>query len=479
MRQGIVALALLALAAGCSATAGDDAIAQSQNDTEASGAVSISEVAVFQTLKATVEKDGVAVPASLPILANRDSLVRAYVRGASADAVTATLEIADADGDVVATFTDSKPIAAASTEADLASTFNFKVPAANLPVGATYRVKLATATASLAGFPADGAHASLGVAAPAQHLKIVIVPVHYTFGGADFLPDTSPEQIARDRAVFMSLYPLADVEITLRAPYEFTGEIKANGTGFGPLLREMLALRAADNAPGDVYYWGAFQATATMADYCPQGCVTGLSGIYGPDATNGRASVGVGYTGANSSYTMAHEVGHAHGRPHAPCGGAAGPDPAFPYSDGSIGVWGYAPGSQKLIDPATAKDMMSYCHPQWISDYNYKKLLERLSYVNAAAETATPPSAFALKLPYRFVEVDADGALTVGQRIDLAEAPQGETHAVSFADKNGKIVGKGDAVFTPYDHIGGGYALVPDVGDFATVRIDGLGTAKR
>ena len=87
---------------------------------------------------------------------------------------------------------------------------------------------------------------------------------------------------------------------------------------------------------------------------------------------------------------MAHEVGHAHGRPHAPCGGAAGPDPGFPYTDGSIGTWAFAPTSQKLIDPGTTKDFMSYCHPQWISDYNYNKLLERLTHVNEAAATATP-----------------------------------------------------------------------------------------
>jgi hypothetical protein len=494
MRHGLVALALLGVAVGCSSAA-DEGVSQSSNATDKkiltqlASSLSITEVAAFQSLKVTLEKDGVAVPASLPILANRDTLVRAYAQpaaGATAEEVDAVLEVFDASGALIATLDDRKIISAASTEADLTSTFNFNVAAANMPVGATFRVSLTTPAtfdakkpAPNAQFPANGARAAMGIAAGAEHLRIVFVPVHYTFGGVDIMPDTSPEQIERDRKVFLSLYPLADVEITMHAPYEFTGEIKANGQGFGQVLREMLALRAADGVAGDVYYWGAFQPTATIQDYCPHGCVTGLSGIYGPDATNGRASVGVGFTGANSSFTMAHEVGHAHGRPHAPCGGAAGPDPDFPYSDGGIGTWAYAPTSQKVIDPSTTKDFMSYCHPQWISDYNYKKLLERLTYVNQAAATATPPGAFAVKLPYRFVEVNPDGSLSIGNRIDLVEAPQGESHAVSFKDRAGNTIAKGDAVFTPYDHIGGGYALVPEIDGFTSVNIDGLGTAKR
>ena len=39
----------------------------------------------------------------------------------------------------------------------------------------------------------------------------------------------------------------------------------------------------------------------------------------------------------DSVNTAAHEVGHAHGREHAPCGGAQSTDPSFPYSNGGIG----------------------------------------------------------------------------------------------------------------------------------------------
>lgn len=497
MRKSIATLAALAVAlplmAGCSAVS-EEAATQESNanvaalDAPLTTSLSITEVAAYQGLKATIAKNGSVIPASLPILANREALVRVYVEptGRPAESVTAVLEVTDADGDVSSTFTDTKTLSAASVEGDLATTFNFTVPATALPLGAQYKVRLtstsndASSFASLAQFPRMGGRAPFGATAPAQKLKIVYVPIVYAFGGANFLPDTSPEQMERNRRTFMQLYPVADVEITMHAPYTFNSEIKPNGAGIGQLLREMLTLRANDGETGNVYYWGAFQSKATFQEYCSGGCVTGLSGLYGPDANvNGRASVGVGYTGGASAMTFAHELGHAHGRPHAPCGGAAGPDPAFPHADGSIGEWGYAPASQKLVDPATAKDFMSYCTPKWISGYNYNKLLQRLVYVNHAAETATPPGSFSVKLPYQFVEVSPEGTLSFGQQIKVAEAPTGEPRTVTFEDKNGKALGKGEAVFTPYDHIGGGYLLVPDDFDFASVNIDGMGRATR
>ncbi len=43
--------------------------------------------------------------------------------------------------------------------------------------------------------------------------------------------------------------------------------------------------------------------------------------------------------GKASMPEVAHEVGHNLDLRHAPCGGAGGPDPTFPYPDGSIGMW--------------------------------------------------------------------------------------------------------------------------------------------
>ena len=89
-----------------------------------------------------------------------------------------------------------------------------------------------------------------------------------------------------------------------------------------------------------------------------------------------------------SPHTMAHELGHNLSLSHAPCG-----NPHFvgwfPYSDGSIGAWGYDFRDGTVVPPSH-KDLMSYCGPQWISDYHFKKALyDRPSTTNDAAAAAT------------------------------------------------------------------------------------------
>ena len=71
---------------------------------------------------------------------------------------------------------------------------------------------------------------------------------------------------------------------------------------------------------------------------------------------------------------IAHELGHNFNLYHAPCGGAGGPDPIYPYEDGSTGTWGYDILAGALVAPGTP-DLMSYCHPQWISDYQFVRAL--------------------------------------------------------------------------------------------------------
>jgi hypothetical protein len=90
--------------------------------------------------------------------------------------------------------------------------------------------------------------------------------------------------------------------------------------------------------------------------------------------------------------TLVHEVGHNHGREHAPCGDPAGADQAFPYPQAGIGVAGYDIGTQTLIDPGqvdaeygmATTDFMSYCLPQWWSDYSWQAIIERVRVTQAA-----------------------------------------------------------------------------------------------
>ena len=127
----------------------------------------------------------------------------------------------------------------------------------------------------------------------------------------------------------------------------------------------------------------------------------GGTGHYMGTISQYSGSTGVGELGGRVSFaapratTMAHELGHNFSLLHAPCGGASGPDPLFPYSDGSTGAWGYDFAARGTLVSPDTPDLMSYCNPDWISDYHFDKALRfRLADegATAAAATATAPT---------------------------------------------------------------------------------------
>ncbi len=113
-----------------------------------------------------------------------------------------------------------------------------------------------------------------------------------------------------------------------------------------------------------------------------------------PDVPGGLGADGTAVVfNSLMAFTLAHEVGHAAGLDHAPCGGASGPDPNFPAYEphdppsiptASIGEFGLimelpfvAPPTGSPLWPRTGfKDFMGYCVFQWISPYHYRRLLE-------------------------------------------------------------------------------------------------------
>ena len=100
-------------------------------------------------------------------------------------------------------------------------------------------------------------------------------------------------------------------------------------------------------------------------------------GTIGGQFSEGTA--GIAYRPGRSSFSrpiswvMAHELGHNMSARHAPCGGPQGVDRAYPEKDGSIGGWGWDfRDGGRLVRPS-AKALMSYCGPRWISYYYFSK----------------------------------------------------------------------------------------------------------
>jgi hypothetical protein len=105
------------------------------------------------------------------------------------------------------------------------------------------------------------------------------------------------------------------------------------------------------------------------------------------------ASIGWDY-GSNAPFTMVHELGHNFNSPHAPCGGVSGADPNFPYAGGISGVFGFNVRTNTVIPSSTA-DLMGYCSPRWISDYNYNLMMQYRGYTTTAALAAASADAAA------------------------------------------------------------------------------------
>jgi hypothetical protein len=106
-----------------------------------------------------------------------------------------------------------------------------------------------------------------------------------------------------------------------------------------------------------------------MANGIPMGPIIGCN------------SGGVSTSSIGDGVTMAHELGHACGRPHSPCGTPG--DPAYPAYEpydpagtpmASTGEYGIDISNGAIKSPATFKDFMSYCGPKWVSLFVYGRL---------------------------------------------------------------------------------------------------------
>jgi hypothetical protein len=199
--------------------------------------------------------------------------------------------------------------------------------------------------------------------------------------------------------------------------------------------------------------------------------VVGVSNLPSPAANSGRCSVGIGFAGF--AFVAAHELGHALGLEHAPCGtgGDAGP---FPYEDSSIGVWAYDEITSKLVDPAKARDLMSYCDPPFMSDYNYRRLFGRIRFLNAQFDVVEPAPTL-----YHRVLIGSDGRPQVRTSREYGLPPGGpeERRALTLLDSAGRPMGESDAYFFPFSEEGTGVWLIPDSG-VSTVRLEGAGDVR-
>ncbi len=162
-----------------------------------------------------------------------------------------------------------------------------------------------------------------------------------------------------------TLLPIGDLEVTAHAPVLTSTSYDE----WSPLMGQTEAIRAIEGGSG--HYMGTISRP-------------GREGQAGRAQHPGRV-----FIARLNPTTMAHELGHNLSLYHAPCGGAGGPDPAFPTPDGSIGAWGYDFRYGGALASPGRTDLMSYCE-SWISDYHFTNALRFRLFDEGPPRAASP-----------------------------------------------------------------------------------------
>ena len=299
------------------------------------------------------------------LVANRDALLRAFVtaeepRGYFEPDVLAVFT--DPEGDevhrVVMTRDDNQ-IPAEAREGDVESSYNAVIPAEAIIPGVRMFVEvdpegdLPLTAESQSRFPDTGSDSLRVVEVPP--LQLTLVPVLQLAA-----PDTSILAWVRgvsaespQAGLLKHSFPFAEFSVRPHEAFYTSLDITTTA-GQVALFGELQALRTAEGGIGHYY-----------------GVAADLGSVGGRGQLPGWISIGV-----PSPYTLTHEIGHNVSLRHAPCGNPPGVNPAYPYLDGSIGVWGYDFRDGSVVSPDRSEDIMTYCRTRpWISDYHYRSVM--------------------------------------------------------------------------------------------------------
>lgn len=438
----------------------------------------ITKVSIYQGVEVILfEENDEFPPLQMPIVRKRDARVRVFFDPKAnwqEREIEAILEIEDGNGDTTE-LVKTRNIKKTSEDSLMGSTINFDVSGDLISLNTKFHLKLWEADVTQAWEGNSGKVSWNSGTLDSQktgEINIVLLPVKYNADGSGRLPDTSQSQLDRIHDLMMGMYPATEVNLTVGETVNWNDSVGAfSSNGWSNLLYEISDRRDADRSTvsANTYYYGLFNPATSINSYCQQGCILGLSNLaYNTTTPWLRSSIGLGFTGSETAETLVHEVGHAHGREHAPCGlGGQSSDPQYPYSNANLGSWGYNILTQELMAPDSRSDMMSYCSPTWVSDYQFYNLYLRIQNLAAQSRAST--------IPYQTIQVTENGNARLSKVREFSPDQAGEYIDVTLLDGFGTPLEVVQGEYMPLSHLDGGLIRIPPVGvEVQGVRVPSL-----
>ncbi len=321
---------------------------------------------------------------SVPLVADKNGYVRVFATASEANTARPSLRIRYyLGGSLAHTDVISAPGSSVPTSVDestLGASWNASVPASLIQPGLTILADVDPTNQVVESdegdnsFPVGGSPLPMDVRT-SPTFNVTFVPVRQSVN--DLLGNVTAGNAAQFMDVTMRMLPIAQANLAVHAEFVTNAPalLSDNGNGaWGTVLSEVRALRTTEGSSR--YYYGVVKTTYS-------GGVAGM-GYLGLPAAIGWDRLPSG------SGVAAHEWGHNWRRYHAPGCGAGSPDASYPYADGKIGIWGLDVGIEALKSPTTYYDFMSYCNPDWISDYSYEAILDYRETFGAYASPGEP-----------------------------------------------------------------------------------------
>ena len=301
---------------------------------------------------------------AVPLVQNRDGYLRVFVIANQANSAAPQVRVryyinGSQQGSPVTIAAPSHSVPTSVNQSALGNSWNVAVPGSMIKPGLSILADVDPSNAvaeSQRGnnsFPTSGTPQALTVK-NLSTLFIRFIPVKQSVNGLTGNVSSSNKDALLVKTV--KIHPISGYGADVHATYTTNVHALTGGNANGAweaILGELQTMRVAEGSPRN--YFGIVRTSYTSG-------IAGISYI--------GAGTSLGYDGPSETEIISHELGHAWGRSHAPCGIDGNTDPSYPYSSGNIGVYGMDVSTTTLYPPSTA-EVMSYCHPQWISDYTY------------------------------------------------------------------------------------------------------------